>query len=498
MAITAPSTTAKEYFGQELFNSTAQQAEQHSISQNYVLSRGDIIKLQITGAIKETLDLTIDPNGNIAHDHFGTIPLAGIQYKELQSRIRDSFSKLYNKSVKTYAYIDANRPIQVMVSGHATEPGVYDAKITTSPLSFLSKSGVNLERGTLTDIQHIRDGKVIAHYNLFKYITSGILNSEQFKDGDSLHIPNKQGSIFIDGDARFNGELEVTKETRGSEVLVYGQPLSNVTHVRVTVLDEGNLSSTIYTIEDFDSIILKSGNQLTFISDYTTKTVGVKVAGEHNSKQMFNVNKGTSIEELLLSIEKGPNSSNHVQLFRESVKTNQKTQLLNSLKKLEKNVLTTSSTTTNTANLRLVESELALKWIASAREIEPKGQVIIEPSDDLSRIILEEGDTIIIPKKNNIIQIHGEVNFPSATTYKPNRTIEKYLSKVGGAIDDSSKIFILKQTGEAKLVDLDYRPNQGDEIFVLPAIDNKNYQFAQDMTQILYQIAASAAVVLGI
>ncbi|HBO76869.1 MAG TPA: polysialic acid transporter, partial [Cupriavidus sp.] len=38
----------------------------------------------------------------------------------------------------------------------------------------------------------------------------------------------------------------------------------------------------------------------------------------------------------------------------------------------------------------------------------------------------------------------------------------------------------------------------GDEIMVLPKIDFKTRQFAKDVFQILYQIAISAKVVLGL
>ena len=38
----------------------------------------------------------------------------------------------------------------------------------------------------------------------------------------------------------------------------------------------------------------------------------------------------------------------------------------------------------------------------------------------------------------------------------------------------------------------------GDEILVLPKIDVKSRQVAKDLTQILYQIAVSAKVVLGL
>ena len=65
---------------------------------------------------------------------------------------------------------------------------------------------------------------------------------------------------------------------------------------------------------------------------------------------------------------------------------------------------------------------------------------------------------------------------------------------------DDDRVFILRVSGEvdpvASLGQSDVNP--GDEILVLPKLNLKSLQLIKDVTQILYQIAISAAVVLAL
>ena len=67
---------------------------------------------------------------------------------------------------------------------------------------------------------------------------------------------------------------------------------------------------------------------------------------------------------------------------------------------------------------------------------------------------------------------------------------------------DDMNVLIMKPNGSFITVNDDLDDNTligpGDEIFVLSKPDEKGFQFAKDITQIIFQIAMSAAVVLAI
>ena len=167
--------------------------------------------------------------------------------------------------------------------------------------------------------------------------------------------------------------------------------------------------------------------------------------------------------------------------------------------------MTTGSSTLEEAKIRKEESALVLDFIKRASEVKPKGQVIINSSTDLSNLILEDEDRVFIPKKSQVIVVEGEVSLPNAQTFVNNYTMEDYIESCGGFSPRANreKVLIVKKSGKvitynatswwsAKSVNIE----AGDSILVLGKVDSKDIQITSSITQILYQIAVSTAVVL--
>lgn len=151
-----------------------------------------------------------------------------------------------------------------------------------------------------------------------------------------------------------------------------------------------------------------------------------------------------------------------------------------------------------------------------ARQIEPNGQVLISQTQNRDELLLENGDILRVPTKDGLVLVSGEVLFPNAVTFDPRLSVNDYIQRAGGYTQnaDVSRVIIAHRDGSftevapkaaaVSVVNLysgEAEPHQlrpGDEILVLPKIDVKSRQIAKDLTQILYQIAVSAKVVLGL
>jgi protein involved in polysaccharide export with SLBB domain len=170
------------------------------------------------------------------------------------------------------------------------------------------------------------------------------------------------------------------------------------------------------------------------------------------------------------------------------------------LRSLESSVLTARSGTLDEAQLRKDEAQLVLQWVARARTIEPIGQVLIAKSSNRDRLLLENGDVLRIPVKDGLVIVNGEVLFPSSIAYDPRMDVTDYIKQSGGYSQnaDSSRVVVAHRDGSFGdgREDLTVRP--GDEILVLPKVDFKTRQFSKDIFQILFQLAVSAKVVLGL
>ncbi|MEA3370156.1 MAG: SLBB domain-containing protein, partial [Campylobacterota bacterium] len=191
-------------------------------------------------------------------------------------------------------------------------------------------------------------------------------------------------------------------------------------------------------------------------------------------------------------------------LYRESIALEQKKLLDAQLNDLEAKTLTAGSLTTEEAIIRKQEAELVLNFIERAKQVQPKGQVIINKDSNLSNIFLEDGDNIYIPKKSHMVIVQGEVMLPGAQTFVEGMSFDEYINSCGGfsfrANDES--ILIIQKNGKVTTYDAssmfgdEYIIHPGDAILVLGKVDAKYLQVIKDITQIVYQIAVGAAVVL--
>ena len=108
------------------------------------------------------------------------------------------------------------------------------------------------------------------------------------------------------------------------------------------------------------------------------------------------------------------------------------------------------------------------------------------------------------------VLVNGEVLFPNAVAHDIDWTLDDYIAGAGGYTQnaETARIVIAHRDGSFEKVSSERglfkrgTPNvdigPGDEILVLPKIDVKSRQIIKDWSQIIFQLAVTAGVVLGI
>ena len=168
-----------------------------------------------------------------------------------------------------------------------------------------------------------------------------------------------------------------------------------------------------------------------------------------------------------------------------------------SLDRLERSVFTAPASSDGEAMIRSKEAEMVLQFTERARKVMPLGRVVVADDGKIANIQLEQGDNIVIPQKTDLIQIAGEVLIPQAVVYNKDATVDDYIAWAGGFTEraEDDRIAVVRANGIVEFVsDSDIHP--GDKILVLPKVDSKTMQAVKDITQIIYQIAIAADVVL--
>ena len=198
-----------------------------------------------------------------------------------------------------------------------------------------------------------------------------------------------------------------------------------------------------------------------------------------------------------------------MQLFREEVAARQKAMLEVSLQQLEQSALSARSKSVGEAQLRKSDAEAIMQFVQRARQVQPRGQVLLGQSSARMEVMLKDQDRIVIPNNTVLVQVHGEVMFPNAMVFSEGKTIADYVNSAGGYSQkaDQSRVLVLHTDGTitrieyndgwltgGKLAKYDVKP--GDEILVMPQVDDKTMQYTSDIMEVVYQVAMSAAVVL--
>jgi protein involved in polysaccharide export with SLBB domain len=504
---------ASDVFGANLFTGAFARQGATQFNPDYLVALGDRILVRLWGAFEFEQVLTVDPRGNIFIPHAGPVPVLGARNQDLQRLVEAAVAKTFRNNVYSYASLAAAQPVRVFVGGFVNRPGLYSGTSMDSLLNYLDQAGgIDPERGSFLNVQVKRGQQVRYTANLYEFLLNGTMPLIQLSDGDVIFVAPKGNTVKVTGLAENAKRFEFADNGRTvADVAELARPRAMATHVRV-VRNTGSVKNTeYYALADAARVLLQNGDDVEFTADRKPGTIAVRVEGEHLSPQEYVLPYGTRLGDLLQNIRYSERSEQEsLQLFRLSVKERQKALLNTSLRSLEAAALTARSGTSDEAILRREEAELILQWVTRARSIDSSGQVVISQSEQRGSLLLEHGDVLRVPTRDGLVLVSGEVLFPNAVAWDHGMTLDDYLKRAGGYTQnaDAARIVVARRDGsftEARgekgffsLQDDGPPVRAGDEILVLPKIDVKSRQIWKDITQIIYQIAISSRVVLGL
>jgi protein involved in polysaccharide export with SLBB domain len=495
-------------FGYNLFMGKFGGIKQFIYNPNYRINIGNEISIMFWGAFDAEYKLKVDNQGNIFIPKVGVIHVLGLKSGKLNTVIKHSIKKVFKNNVFAYANLLNYQPISIFVTGAVNSPGLYQGLSSDSIIQFLDKArGINLKDGSFRKVYIKRQGNIIKEYDLYDFLTGGNMSLLQFKNGDIIYVGNLKYYVNVIGDVKRPYRFELLNNTISLKILKnYALPNETTTNVIVNHWEEnGKLITKKYSM--LDNPMIYNGDKVKFLSEHNANQITINLDGEIIGAHTLVISKGTPLKKVLDKINYSPISNKKaIQLYRKSIAQLQKQLIDTQLKDLESRVLTASSITTGGATIKKEEAQLIMDFIKRARTVQPKGRVVLNKETNLSRVILEEGDTVYIPKKSSIITIQGEVKIPGAQTYVPDYSIEDYIKSVGGFSEraDKEHVLIIKQNG--KIITYNFNKffkksviiSRGDSILVLGKPNSEGLQITKDITQILYQIAVSAGVVLRV
>jgi protein involved in polysaccharide export with SLBB domain len=492
-----------DVFGAMLFTGSFANQRSTQFNPDYAIAIGDSIQLRLWGGIEYEATLVVDPQGNVFLPQVGPVKVLGVRNKNLQKVMETAIRKVFRSNVYSYASLAAAQPVRVFVGGFVNRPGLYNGTSMDSPLNYLDQAGgIDPERGSFLDVQVKRGEQIRARLNLYDFLLKGQIPLVQLADGDVIFVPPRMNTVKALGLAENAKRFEFKSDGISiTELSRLAKPMAQATNVRVT-RNTGSIKNVeYYALAKASGITIGNGDEVEFTADKRPGTITVRVEGEHDGAQEYVLPYGAKLGDLMKQVTLSARSdSRNIQLFRLSVKERQKGALDTSLTSLQNTVLTARSGTSDEARLRTEEADMILKWVDRARKIEPRGQVLVAQATERDKLLLENGDVIKIPAHDGLVLVSGEVLFPNAIAYDSKLTLDDYIQRAGGYTQnaDNSRIVVAHRDGSFDQGESDLKMREGDQVLVLPKVDIKSRQIVKEMSQILYYIAVSAAVIIGL
>jgi protein involved in polysaccharide export with SLBB domain len=403
--------------------------------------------------------------------------------------------------VGVYATLEAAQPVKVYVTGFVRAPGLYGGLSSDSVIAYLDRAGgIDPDRGSFLEVQVLRDGQLRATVNLYRFLLEGRIDPLQLQDGDTIVVVPRRFTVQVGGEVLNPYIFEFADpQVTAERLLAVARPRPGATHMAVVRKVGAEQRSEYHPLAAAAAVRIEDGDEVTITSDKFPGTILVRIEGAHLGERTLVLPYGAQLKDATARLKPAPQARpDALQLYRRSVAQRQKELLESSLRGLETYALTARSATSEEAALRARESQQILEFIDRARQIQPRGQVVLANRQGAGETLLEDGDIIRLPEASNLVIVSGEVMVPSALIYDPAADLQGYVQRAGGYTQaaDSARVVVMRQDGSVLEGQGPLKP--GDEIMVLPKIESKNVELVRGITQIVYQVAVAARIALGL
>lgn len=481
-----------ELFGKDFF-STFQTSfmpiNEPNPDSSYTLDVGDILTIQLIGQKDSIEDFVISGDGSINIPDIGKITLAGLSLDNASQLIKSRVSSSFI-GIDSFISIAQIRDVNVLVAGNAENPGIYTLSGNSNLLQAISiAGGVDDEFGSYRAINLLRDNVVIETLDIYDLLINGNYNlKERLRSGDVIFVEPRKKIISIDGAVKRPAKYELKDKENLNVVIFYANGLrqtADMSNISLERILDGSLKSIpVVNISQFESVEPVDGD-LIYIRNYPYRSA--TVSGAVLKPGTYTMSSGETLDDL---VNKAGGFTNNAYPFG-SVFENKEAKIINEkarellYQEFLDNIIALSQQNIG-GSMDMTPIVTLTKEINKS---EANGRIVIDILSIESRksLGIQEGDTLLVPEKNNNVYVYGEVSSEGSVMYQENGDIDYFIDKSGGTkkYADTSSIYVLHPNGESSRYSIkrnifenspksDIQVYPGSIIFVPRRIDNSS------------------------
>ena len=391
------------FFNKE--NLTFTPSENLSVGDGYIIGVGDEIDIDIYGSADQSYEMTVASDGTIVIPMVGAVLVSGLTLQQARVAIKGRLKRIYSDMggrTDASIRIGSVKPVVVNVMGEVYMPGTYTVSASATLFHLLYLSGGPNQNGSYRDVQLIRAGKIIAHFDVYDVLINGKLDSSiGLADGDVIMVPTYQKRISISGEFKRVGMFEAKEGETVEDMIRYaGGFKATALQNHIELVRMSKFATELVEVKDPAAVTMADGDKLSVPAvDIERMDNFVSIEGAVFSQGLYRFQPGMKLSDLI-SLAGG---------LREDVFTN-------------RGVITRLK---DDRTLEAINFDLK-DVISGAKDVELKNcdEVVIASIDDV--------------RVKKVVSIWGAIGNPGSFPYRENLTLGDLIVLAGGLLDKAS------------------------------------------------------------
>lgn len=495
-----------------------------SVPPDYIINPGDTITISLAGSLEGSVEREVDTNGNIFLPNVGTVHVASVRFGDLQ----DTISKAVGRQYRGYTVgvrVSKLRGIRVYVTGFANNPGAFTVSSLSTLTNAVIQAGGPSAGGSFRTVQLIRNGHVVADYDLYQLLRGGNrVNDAVLQNEDVLFIPPAGEQVAVFGSVHEEAIYEAKPgETIAAMLAAAGGPNTLGDRSRVILYrttDTDQVGPQQISTSDAGEIPVRAGDLLQVLSKGSLvqpidrQSVLVRVEGEVNRPGNYYVAPNTPLHAVMeMAGGLTPRAYPYGTRFtRQSVRIQQQESFKEAISQLELTLAAAPLTadTSQSEGERAAALAGARAVLEKLRTAKPDGRVVLDIAANATAlpgtVLLENNDSIYVPPMSTTVGVFGAVYRPASFNLGDERPlrVKDYIDRAGGTLRSADRggIFVVRANGDViskKRGALGDRVLPGDVIFVPVKTQSGGFWTKlKDITTTLFQLGLSAATITAV
>ena len=297
-----------ERFGTSFFNgeiSTFAQTDDAPVPSDYRIGVGDELRIYIYGGQERDFVTRVSREGEMLLPPLEPLPVVGLTLEAARDLVSEKIAEqiIGARTVVTLARL---RAISITLAGEVAAPGTYTVSGLTTVSQAIFQAGGVSDIGSLRDIRVMRQGNVVARFDLYDLLLKGDASGDiRLRSGDVVFTPVAGGEITLDGEVRRPAIYEIKPgDTIRTALDMAGglTPMaypSSVSFKRFNSAEDQGVGTTLDLSMTSDlTTVLAAGDEIVVGSKGLQLANAVSVEGAVNRPGVFGWRAGLRVSDL--------------------------------------------------------------------------------------------------------------------------------------------------------------------------------------------------------